>query len=141
MQGYMQGLVILSVIGLAILGGFRYARGGNLMKGREMVESAAKMISKGIAVIDVREEACQGYVKGAHRILVKEITSKSPEALKRISEITKNNKDAKIAIYCAVGGRAGRALKALQEEGYTNLQNLGGVGEYYDENLMEKCQS
>lgn len=135
----MQGIVILGVIAVAVIGGYRYARGGNLKSGKEMVESASSLIAKGVTVIDVREEACEGYVKGAHRIVVDDITKKSPDALKKISELTKNNKGARIAIYCKVGGRAGRAMKALQEVGYTNVENLGGVDTYYNEKLMEKC--
>lgn len=136
MQGYMRRVFIFSAIGIVACAA---AAAAGVKSGKEMVEAASGLVAKGVTVIDVRDEACQGYVKGAHRISVDDITAKSPEALKKISEATKNNKSAPIAVYCRAGGRAGRAMKALQEAGYTNVENLGGVDTYYDEKLMEKC--
>lgn len=38
-------------------------------------------------------------------------------------------KDAEINVYCRTGKRAGIALAALQELGYTNAKNVGGIGD------------
>ena len=37
------------------------------------------------------------------------------------------NKDQKIILYCARGGRAGQAKEILSRLGYTNLENGGGI--------------
>ncbi len=71
-------------------------------------------------VIDVRsqDEWDSGHVEQAHHIPHAEITE-------RISEVTQD-KDAQIVLYCAAGGRAGRAKTALEELGFTNVENAGG---------------
>ena len=71
-------------------------------------------------VIDVRskEEWETGHVEQAHHIPHTEIAD-------RISEVTEN-KDSKIVVYCAVGGRAGKAKTSLEELGFTNVENGGG---------------
>lgn len=37
------------------------------------------------------------------------------------------NKDTAIKLYCAVGGRAEKALNSLKSAGYTNIVNAGGI--------------
>lgn len=71
-------------------------------------------------VIDVRsqEEWDAGHVEQAVHIPHTEIAE-------RISEVT-NNKDATIVVYCAAGGRAGKAKDKLEELGFTNVENAGG---------------
>ena len=39
------------------------------------------------------------------------------------------DKDTEIRLYCLSGGRAGKALTALNEAGYTNVQNVGGISD------------
>lgn len=131
----MQGLVSV----LLMLGSFAMA-GEGMYQGKEMADAAKDLVAKGVTVIDVRQEACDGYVKGSHIISIDEITEKSSDALKKVNELTKNNKNAKIAIYCRAGRRAEKALKVLQEVGYTNLTNLGGLDGYFDSTTMEKCK-
>lgn len=71
-------------------------------------------------VIDVRSQSewDSGHVSRAVHIPHTEIAE-------RISEVTAD-KDAKIVVYCAVGGRAGMAKTTLEELGYTNVENGGG---------------
>ncbi|TWU04411.1 rhodanese-like domain-containing protein [Stieleria varia] len=73
-----------------------------------------------VIVIDVRsqEEWDSGHVKQAVHIPHTEIAE-------RISNVT-DDKDAKIVVYCAVGGRAGKAKTKLEELGFTNVENAGG---------------
>lgn len=73
-----------------------------------------------VFVIDVRteDEWNSGHVEQAAHIPHTEIAG-------RISEVT-TDKDAKIVVYCAVGGRAGKAKDALEQLGYTNVENGGG---------------
>ncbi|MCO8123118.1 rhodanese-like domain-containing protein [Stieleria sp. TO1_6] len=71
-------------------------------------------------VIDVRsqEEWDDGHVEQAVHIPHTEIAD-------RIGEVT-DDKNAKIVVYCAVGGRAGKAKTKLEELGFTNVENAGG---------------
>lgn len=39
------------------------------------------------------------------------------------------DKTSEIHLYCRSGGRAGRALSALEEAGYTNVSNAGGISD------------
>ena len=79
-----------------------------------------------IIVIDVRskEEWDSGHVGQAIHIPHTEIAE-------RISEVT-DNKDAKIVVYCAVGGRAGKAKTTLEGLGFTNVENAGGYDDVKD---------
>lgn len=129
----MQGFVGL----MLMIGGVAMADG--LKQGKEMVDAARTMIANGITVIDVRQEACQGYVKGATLISVDDIANKDSAALKKISDLTKNNKATQIAVYCQAGVRAEKAMKELKSLGYTNVQNLGGIQDYRNDIFMEKC--
>ena len=38
-----------------------------------------------------------------------------------------SNKSTEIRLYCRSGGRAGKAMTALQEAGYTHVFNMGGI--------------
>jgi phage shock protein E len=71
-------------------------------------------------VIDVRsqKEWDSGHIEQAVHIPHTEIAD-------RIAEVT-DDKNAKIVLYCAVGGRAGTAKAKLEELGFTNVENGGG---------------
>ncbi|QDV22359.1 rhodanese-like domain-containing protein [Aureliella helgolandensis] len=77
-------------------------------------------------VIDVRSQAewDAGHVPQAIHIPHTEIAD-------RIAEFTKD-KQAKIVVYCAVGGRAGKAKTALMDLGYLNVENAGGYDDIKD---------
>ena len=73
--------------------------------------------------VDVRTagEFGAGHVAGAVNIPYEEI-------VERISDVTPD-KDAHIYLYCRSGRRSGIALEALQEAGYRNAVNIGGLQE------------
>ncbi len=77
-------------------------------------------------VIDVRsqEEWDSGHVEQAIHIPHTEIAD-------RIAEVTED-KNAKIVLYCAAGGRAGKAKTTLEELGFTNVENAGGFDDVKD---------
>lgn len=68
--------------------------------------------------IDVRtdQEWDAGHLQGAEHIPFEQIGDK-------IAAIT-DDKDAAIKLYCRSGRRAGIAQKALEELGYTNVENV-----------------
>lgn len=71
--------------------------------------------------VDVRTtgEYVAGHVKGSAHIPYDEIADK-------ITALTAD-KEAKIHLYCRSGNRAGKALKVLQDMGYNNAHNDGGI--------------
>lgn len=71
-------------------------------------------------IIDVRtqKEWDSGHLAQAIHIPHTEIAQK-------IGDVA-SDKDAKIVLYCAVGGRAGKAKEVLDELGYTHVENAGG---------------
>jgi len=73
--------------------------------------------------IDVRtpEEYSSGHVEGAVNIPYTEISA-------RIGEVTKDQ-DATIYLYCRSGRRSGIAQSELQQAGFSNVTNVGGLDE------------
>lgn len=73
--------------------------------------------------IDVRSsfEYSMGHVEGAHHIPYDDIGDE-------IASLA-IDKDTDIHLYCRSGGRAGKALKVLQEMGYTKAHNDGGLSD------------
>ena len=73
-----------------------------------------------VLIIDVRSKSewDAGHLAQAVHIPHTEIAD-------RIGELTAH-KDATIVLYCAVGGRAGKAKQALEQLGFTNVENGGG---------------
>ena len=72
-------------------------------------------------VIDVRTEGewNQGHLSRAQRVNWEEIGS-------NISTLSPNKKD-QIVLYCRSGNRAGKAMKILNELGYQDVINAGGL--------------
>lgn len=50
------------------------------------------------------------------------------EIAEKIGAVTED-KSAKIVLFCKMGGRAGQAKKALEDLGYTNVENAGGLAD------------
>ena len=78
------------------------------------------------AVIDVRtpEEVATGYLEGAVFI-----DWNSPTF---IDEVSKLDPAGTYVIYCRSGNRAGQAIEAMKELGFTNLTNAGTIAEAAD---------
>jgi phage shock protein E len=73
--------------------------------------------------LDVRTDAefAEDHIEGSAHIPHEEIAL-------RITDLGLD-KDAEINVYCRSGKRAGIALATLQELGYTNAKNVGGIGD------------
>ena len=79
-----------------------------------------------LQLVDVREphewEIC--HIDGAQLIPLKEIEGRSPEL----------NRDNEIILYCKGGVRSMKALKVLQEQGFSNIKSLrGGITAWSNE--------
>jgi len=74
----------------------------------------------GVTVLDVREpdEFEAGHIPGAKPLPRGLLEYKAAEELP--------DKDARIVVHCALGGRGSLAAKSLKEMGYTNVANMEG---------------
>lgn len=74
----------------------------------------------GAKIVDVREigEFRSGHIKDAINI-----------PLSNFQKVTKliPDKNTPVYLYCASGARSGRAKKMLQNAGYTQVTNMGGI--------------
>jgi rhodanese-related sulfurtransferase len=83
-----------------------------------------------LIILDVRtpQEFSTGHLKGALNI-----DFKSPDFASKIDEL---DKSATYLVYCLVGGRSGKAMKLMQEKGFSKVFNLeGGITKWEDSNL------
>ena len=74
-------------------------------------------------LIDVREpdEFAVGHAENAKNIPLGDIEE---------GKLTEATKTVKIYVYCRSGKRAGVAKTALEKQGYTNVENLGGLSDW-----------
>lgn len=75
--------------------------------------------------IDVRtiEEYQEDHINGDRNIPIQSMSAAS------IVDQLGLDADTPIGLYCFSGGRAGRALTILEEAGYTNAFNAGGISD------------
>ena len=74
-------------------------------------------------LVDVRTNAewNDGYIETAIHIPLNELIEKI--------ELIAKNKELRIYLYCRSGNRSGKAEQALQNNGYINARNIGGINE------------
>lgn len=86
-----------------------------------MVACFSPLSNADIAWIDVRSEA-------EHRIdsIAGDIRISHDEIVENVSDIFPD-KNTEINLYCRSGGRAGKAMSALKDAGYTNVSNAGSI--------------
>lgn len=51
-------------------------------------------------------------------------------------ELPQIEKNQQLFVYCRSGGRAGRAKSILEQNGFTNVSNLGGLSDIQEMGLM-----
>ncbi len=85
----------------------------------------ALQAGEGVTVVDVREpdEYEAGHIPGAKPLPRGMLEYKAADELP--------DKDARIVVHCALGGRGALAAKSLKEMGYTNVANMeGGMSDW-----------
>lgn len=87
--------------------------------------TAKRMIGSGATVIDVRtsEEFADDHLPTATNIPVQELSGR----LADVSKLVGGDKSKPIVVYCGTGNRASKAKRALEDAGYTNVVNGGGL--------------
>ncbi len=94
-------------------------------------EAAAIIGGAGVLVVDVRDDhevAASGRVAGAIHVSRGMIEFRADETMPIHLEAF--SKDKTIIVYCATGGRAALAGKALLGLGYTDERNLGAFKDW-----------
>jgi phage shock protein E len=84
---------------------------------------SAKIVTEGSQLIDVRtpEEYAAGHAKGSINIPITTIQN---------GDLTKISKDKPVYLYCRTGHRAGLVKTILEQNGYKNVTNLGGLADW-----------
>ena len=93
----------------------------NSLEAIEMMES-----EKDYIIVDVRtpEEFADGHIEGAINIPLDTISTSIPEL---------PNKNQLIMIYCRSGNRSNQAANKLDDLGYTNVIDFGGINTWPNE--------
>jgi phage shock protein E len=86
---------------------------------------AKEMIASGATVIDVRstDEFSGDHLAQATNIPIDQFGTR----LADVEKLVGGDKSKPVVVYCAAGGRASKAKKQLEAEGYTNVVNGGGL--------------
>ena len=76
---------------------------------------------KDVLIIDVRTAAewNSGYLENATHITL--------DTIEEYITLTEPNKNKEIYLYCRSGNRSGKATSILQDLGYKNVTNIGGI--------------
>ena len=89
--------------------------------GADINEAVRSLRGKsGAWLIDVREadEYSAGHIPGSINLPVSTIGT---------AELPFTDKEAELYVYCLMGTRSARAVRALRSRGYTNVRNIGGI--------------
>lgn len=117
-------LFAISAIVVAIIGGllFAAANGSNEANTADNVTFAQVQsdVSSGAKFYDVRtpEEYTAGHFASAENLPLGDIQA---------GTLPDVPKDTKIYLQCQSGNRSGQATKILEDAGYTNVTDLGGI--------------
>lgn len=86
--------------------------------------AARALIDAGAVVIDVRspEEFAEGHLAKAVNLPVAQVDSRISE----VATLVGGDRSRPVVVYCAAGGRAAKAKRALETAGFTNVVNGGG---------------
>jgi phage shock protein E len=79
---------------------------------------------KNIKLLDVRtsDEYRQGHIKGSINVPLDRV----PVSLtQKVAD-----KNARIFVYCLSGGRSSQACHWMEQNGYTNVTNIGGINSW-----------
>ncbi len=97
----------------------------DLLRGPDINQGVqAYKATSGAILLDVRtpEEYREFHIPGSKNVPL--------QALDEIEKIA-DNKDVPIFVHCLSGGRSRQAAALLQQMGYSNVKNIGGISAYH----------
>lgn len=111
---------LIALLIIVAVAGFAFTRYQASEVEKDSLELVKQKIADGAKVFDVRtpEEYAEFHYPGAININVTEIES-------RIAEF--GPPDQPVIVYCRSGRRSTRAKRLLEEAGYTDVLNAGGL--------------
>jgi len=112
--------LILVAVGLAALFAYRKIMFARIAgKAKQILDSGEKLV-----IVDVRTtgEYSGSHIKGSVNIPLELVQS-------RIVKVAPK-KDAALMVYCQSGSRSAAAAVTLRRMGYTQVLNLGGIGNW-----------
>lgn len=109
-------LVVLVIIVAAVL----YLRFSAV---RISGSEARKLVANGATLLDVRspEEFAGEHIDGAVSIPIQELMGRMDEL---------GDKSDEVVVYCLSGSRSAMAKRMLERNGFTNVRDLGGIGQW-----------
>lgn len=118
----MKRIGILIVVALIGVGGASLLNGSNPATTDRAFAQVQQEIEKDAALYDVRtpDEFAVGHFKNATLLPVQAIEA---------GTLPEEPKDKKLYIYCRSGNRSSQAKALLEDAGYTNVIDLGGLGD------------
>ena len=87
---------------------------------KQTYQEVQSAVEKGAKLYDVRtpEEFAAGFFAEATNLPLQDIQQ---------GKLPDTSKDQKLYVYCRSGNRSGQAKQILEDEGYTNVIDLGGL--------------
>lgn len=117
--------IVIIAIAVALVGALLFVfttnnQSAGTSKDELSITTIQSDIKAGGQLIDVRtpEEFKAGFIDGAVNVPLASIQS---------GQLPTGAKDKKLYLYCRSGNRAGEAQTILEQAGYTNVINLGGL--------------
>ena len=100
------------------MGFFDFFKQPDVNRGVEEYQSTS-----GAVLLDVRtpEEYRGGHIPGSKNIPL--------QTIDKVGSVAEN-KDTALYVYCQSGARSRQAAGLLQQMGYTNVNNIGGIAAY-----------
>lgn len=91
--------------------------------GKTSSEEAHRLVAEGAVLVDVRTvgEYSSGHIEGAINIPVAEIARRSDEI---------GPKEQPVVVYCHSGSRSAAAASTLRSQGFTVVEDLGGMSRW-----------
>jgi rhodanese-related sulfurtransferase len=121
-------LVITVIVTVLIVGGIIYSNNNKVTDVKGTTSSNAQTLTETIAsdngqLIDVRtlEEYASSHATGAINVPLAEIQA---------GNYSKIDKNKAVYVYCRSGNRAGQAKTILEQAGYKNVTNVGGLDDW-----------
>lgn len=89
---------------------------------------AHRLVEQGALLLDVRTESefAEQHLPSAHNIPHTEV----PARVDEIERLVGGDRSTPIVVYCRSGRRSALAKEALSQRGFSQVTNLGGIGDW-----------